>query len=245
MDLIADQMMDAIHFADFVMAKEKKDRIGSTAATVSPMKFLFFHGQDEILGLIGPPLRHPQIDEKDVLALVARIFALALDAKAVLHATEAWTATRCAACGSSIAESRDGRCSICGTEVVPPSKNPYRKEMLICTLSVRNSPKTLFWTSRFERGDDGEILGFTDEFVRKSMEGSGRFTHIWELEPWMGPHFAVNLPVVLHALGKEVTEDAAEIARVVEQMVPSDFSFVHLQVNDLLSVMKKLRLENN
>ncbi len=34
MGMIPDQVMDAIHFADFVMAKEKDDRIGSSAATV-------------------------------------------------------------------------------------------------------------------------------------------------------------------------------------------------------------------
>ncbi len=39
--MIPDQIMDAVHFAEFVMAKEKKDRIGSTAETVYPMKFFF------------------------------------------------------------------------------------------------------------------------------------------------------------------------------------------------------------
>lgn len=34
MSMLPDQVMDAIHFAEFVMAKEKKDRIGSSADTV-------------------------------------------------------------------------------------------------------------------------------------------------------------------------------------------------------------------
>ena len=34
MTMIPDQVMAAIHFAEFVMAKEKKDRIGSSKAVV-------------------------------------------------------------------------------------------------------------------------------------------------------------------------------------------------------------------
>ena len=34
MTMIPDQFMDAIHFAEFAMEKEKKDRIGSSAAVV-------------------------------------------------------------------------------------------------------------------------------------------------------------------------------------------------------------------
>ncbi len=55
MTMIPDQIMDAIHFAEFVMAKEKKDRIGSAAAVVYPMKFFFFHDQKAITGLMGAP----------------------------------------------------------------------------------------------------------------------------------------------------------------------------------------------
>ena len=53
MGMIPDQIMDAIHFAEFVMAKEKKDRIGSSQAVVYPMKFFLFHGQKQITGLMG------------------------------------------------------------------------------------------------------------------------------------------------------------------------------------------------
>jgi hypothetical protein len=92
MTMIPDQVMDAIHFAEFVMAKEKKDRIGSAADTVYPMKFFLFHGQKDILGLMGAPFHHPSLDDKDVMALVVWVFVQALDAKAVLHVMEAWTA---------------------------------------------------------------------------------------------------------------------------------------------------------
>ena len=88
MTMIPDQVMDAIHFAEFVMAKEKKDRIGSSAEIVYPMKFFLFHGQKDILGLMGGPANHPTLDDKDVNALLVRMCALALDAKAVLHVVE-------------------------------------------------------------------------------------------------------------------------------------------------------------
>jgi hypothetical protein len=57
MTMIPDQIMDAIHFAEYVMAKEKKDRIGSSADTVYPMKFFFFHGQKENPPPPGPRRR--------------------------------------------------------------------------------------------------------------------------------------------------------------------------------------------
>jgi hypothetical protein len=51
MTMIPEQIMDAIHFARFVMAKEKKDRLGSTADTVYAVKLFLFHGAHEIAGL--------------------------------------------------------------------------------------------------------------------------------------------------------------------------------------------------
>ena len=127
MTMIPDQIMDAIHFADFVLTKEKKDRIGSSAAVVYPMKFFFFYGQKEVMGLMGAPFHHPELDEKDVMALVVRLFAQVLDAKAVLHVTEGWTATRCAFCGSGILGVPDVPCAACGREVAPPPRIPTEK----------------------------------------------------------------------------------------------------------------------
>ena len=42
-------MMDAMHFAEFVMAKEKKDRIGSTEAVVYPKPFTWTAQASDIL----------------------------------------------------------------------------------------------------------------------------------------------------------------------------------------------------
>ncbi|MFH0982435.1 MAG: hypothetical protein V2A79_12985 [Planctomycetota bacterium] len=245
MSMIPERIMEAIHFAEFVMAKEKQDRIGRSEAAVYPMKFFFFYEPKEITGLIGSPFHHPELDDKDVMALVVRLFAVVLDAQAVLHVTEGWIASRCAACGGSITETRDGRCGICGTEMVLPSKNPYREEMLIATLSLRGSEKAYFWTSRFDRAADGTILGFHDRMTCEPMEAGGRFMQVWELEPWMGPHFAVNLPVILHALGREVSKEAAEIARATEQMAPPNYPFVRLGVGDVASVLRRMKLREN
>ncbi len=132
-----DQVMDAIHFADFVMAKEKKDRIGSTADTVYPMKFFLFHGQKDILGLMGAPFHHPTLDDKDVISLLVRMSALALDAKAVLHVMEAWMADRCAGCGAGVTETRDGHCGVCGAETVPPSKTPEYRVVVSPTIDPK------------------------------------------------------------------------------------------------------------
>ena len=38
---VHDPMMDAVHFAEFVMPKERKDRIGSTEAVVYPKPFIW------------------------------------------------------------------------------------------------------------------------------------------------------------------------------------------------------------
>ena len=133
MTMLPDQLMDAIHFAEFVMAKEKKDRIGSSAATVYPMKFFLFHDQMRI----------------------------------------------------------------------------------------------------------------TDQLRCQPMEASGRFMQVWALETWMGPHFAVNMPVILKALGKEVDQKYVKIARVAKEMAPPNYPFVRLNVKDIASVLKKMRLEEN
>ena len=244
MSMIPERITEAIHFAEFVMAKEKQDRIGRAEATVYPMKF-FFYGQKDITGLIGSPFHHPELDDKDVIALVVRLFAVVLDAQAVLHVTEGWIASRCASCGASITEARDGRCGICGTEMVLPSQNPHREEMLIATLSMRNSDKAYFWTSRFDRATDGTIRGFHDRMTCESMEAGGRFMRVWELEPWMGPHFAVNLPVVCHAVGREVTDEVARIAQFAEKTAPPDYPFVRLGVGDVAAVVRRMKLREN
>jgi hypothetical protein len=227
------------------MAKEKKDRIGSSAATVYPMKFFFFHDQKETTGLMGSPFHHPSLDDKDVMALVVRLFAHVLDARAVLHATEGWIADRCGSCGSGIAETRDGRCGICNNETVPPSENKYRQEMLICTLSIKHSEKAFFWTSRFERDADERITGFTDQLQCQPMGGSGRFMQVWKLESWMAPHIAVNYATALKALGRDVDEKWIKVARMAEEMAPPNYPFVRLDVKDVMSVLKKMRLEDN
>jgi len=243
--MIPDQVMDAIHFAEFVMAKEKKDRIGSSAATVYPMKFFLFHGQKEITGLLGSPFHHPALDDKDVMALVIRMFALALDARAVLHATEAWISTRCAVCGTSVTEMRDQKCGICGSAMVPPSENPHREEVMLCTLSIKDHDKAFFWTSRFERDADEKIMGFADQLQCQPMEAGGRFMEVWKLEKWMGPHFAVNLPVVQKALGKEIEERYLKIARTAEEMAPPNYPFFRLKAEDVMAALKRTRLEEN
>ncbi|MDM7999705.1 MAG: hypothetical protein QUS33_06830 [Dehalococcoidia bacterium] len=245
MTMIPDQIMDAIHFAEFVMAKEKKDRIGSAADTVYPMKFFFFHGQKEILGLMGGPANHPTLDDKDVNALLVRMCALALDAKAVLHVMECWMSDRCAGCGASVTETRDGRCQACGTETVPPSQNPYRQEMLIATLSVKDSEKSFWWTSRFNRDAKNKIVSFSDQTECKPMEAEGRFMQAWALEDWMGPHFAVNMPAVLKALGKPVDPKVVEIAHKVEKMAPSDYPFLRLNIEDLVAALTRMTAGQN
>jgi len=131
-----DQVMDAIHFAEFVMAKEKADRAGGSQACVYPMKFLFFYNQQAVTGLMGTPFNHPGLDDKDALSMVVRMFVKALEAKAVFHVTEAWIATRCAHCGDSILGTPDAPCQACGREVAPPSKDPHREEILICKLRI-------------------------------------------------------------------------------------------------------------
>ncbi len=243
--MIPDQIMDAIHFADFVLTKEKKDRIGSSAAAVYPMKFFFFHDQKEITGLIGSPFQHPELDDKDVMALVVRLFARVLDAKAVLHVTEGWTATRCAFCGSGILGVPDVPCAACGREVVPPSENPYREEMLICTLSIKDSEKAFFWTSRFERDADEKITGFNDQLQCQPMEASGRFMELWKLERWMGPHAAVNYATVLRSLGKDVDEKWIKVARMAEEMALPSYPFLRLKVEDVVAALRRMTIEQN
>ena len=65
----------------------------------------------------------------------------------------------------------------------------------------------------------------------------------------MGPHFAVNYPAVLEALGKPVEEEYLEAARMAREMAPPDYPFIRLNVEDLQSVVTEMKLrraaENN
>lgn len=232
---------DILSFTEAVIAEEKANRINSSSGVVYPMKAFFFHGNDDVTALIGSPFRGGHLDEKDQMSLAMRLFAHALDAHACLHITEGWLANRCAKCGAGAAESKDGRCGRCGSEIVPPSENPHREEAMIATLATKNQEKVMFWTSRFERDGKDKIIGFTDHHRRNSMEGSGRFIEVWALESWMAPHFAINLCVVLRALGKEVDERSATIAGV-EKMAPADYPFVRATVEDFKAVVRKMRL---
>ncbi len=232
---------DILAFTESVIAEEKSHRINSSSGVVYPMKAFFFHGHEDVTALIGSPFRGSHLDEKEQMSLAMRLFGHALDAHACLHVTEGWLANRCAKCGAGAAESKDGRCGRCGCEIVPPSENPHREESLIATLGFKNQEKVMFWTSRFERDGKNKIVGFTDQHQRSSMEGSGRFTQVWALESWMAPHFAINLCVVLRALGKEVDERSATIASV-EKMAPADYPFVRVTAEDVHAVVRRMRL---
>ena len=75
-----------------------------------------------------------------------------------------------------------------------------------------------------------KIVSFSDQTECKPMEATGRFMQVWALEEWMGPHYAVNMPAVLKALGKPVDPRYVEVARVAEEMAPPDCPFVRLNI---------------
>jgi hypothetical protein len=47
-EMVPDQIMKALEFAEHVLAREKEHRLGSTRAVVQPMKFFLFHDTDSI-----------------------------------------------------------------------------------------------------------------------------------------------------------------------------------------------------
>ena len=245
MSLNPDQVMEAIHFAEFVMAKEKADRIGSTADTVYPMKFFLFHGRNELVALLGAPHLEGGPDDKDVNSLLVRLCALALDAKAILHVSEAWVADRCALCGAAEPRTPDGHCRACGAAATPSSQNPYRQEMLVAILSIKDHEKAFWWTSRFNRDAHRTIVSFSDQQVCSPTQATGRFLQLWALESWMAPHYAVNMPAVLQALGKPVDAKHLEMAQLAEKMAPPNYPFIRLNLADLAAVLRKMSIEGN
>ena len=114
--------------------------------------------------------------------------------------------------------------------------------MLICTLSIRDSKKAFFWTSRFERDVDQKITGFTDQLQCQPMESSGRFMEIWKLERWMGPHVVVNYATVLKALGRDVDEKWIKAARMAEEMAPPSYPFLRLNVEDVVAALRRMTI---
>lgn len=244
--MVPDEIMKALDFAEYVKAKEEKDRIGSSDACVLPMKFFLFHDEKSITGLMGSPFERSDLDEKELMSLAVRLFALALDAKAVLHVTEGWVATRCASCGVQEAwTAEEGKCKVCGSGMVAPSENPYAEEMLVCTLSIRDHEKAFFWLSRFERAETGKILRFMDHLKCQPMDAQGRFMQVWALEEWMVPHVTVNYPAIRKALGKPVEDRFVEAARIAEERARPDYAFIRVNVEDLQAVVTKMRLKRD
>ena len=126
----------------------------------------------------------------------------------------------------------------------PRPRTPIDK-MLIATLSIKDSEKSFWWTSRFNRDAKNKIVSFSDQTECKPMAAEGRFRQVWALDGWMGPHFAVNMPAVLKALGKPVDPKLVEIARKVEEMAPPDYPFVRLSIEDLAAALRRMTVEQN
>ena len=61
----------------------------------------------------------------------------------------------------------------------------------------------------------------------------------------MGPHVAVNYAAIRKALGKPVEDKFVEAARIAEEMAPSDYPFIRLNVEDLQTVMTRMRLKTD
>ena len=239
---VPEEIRDLSCFVEFTIAEEKKDRVGAAEAVVPPA-FFFFHGQREATRLIGAPHHHSKLDDKDVLNLVVRMLAQALVARGVLQVTTERASTRCPACGTSVIGTRE--CRKCGTEIGPSSESPCRDEMLVCTLSARRYDKVFVWTSRLERGADGRIAGFQDQIqCDMTMETTGRLVDAWSIERWMQPHIAVNMPAVLKSLGMTVDDKWIEAARVADRSDPSGCALLRLDVADLASVVKRIRLDD-
>ena len=97
----------------------------------------------------------------------------------------------------------------------------------------------------FIRDDDGTVLGFEDDVKAESMEVEGRFTKVWTLEQWMGPHYAVNLPLVLKGFGRHGDEKALAIARIGQEMVPPDYPVVRLRSEDIEAVVSSLKMRRD
>ena len=77
--MVPDDIMKTLNFADFVMAKEKTDRIGSSNACVLPMKYFIYHDKKSITGLMGTPFQDNNFDMNTQMSLAVRLFTLALD----------------------------------------------------------------------------------------------------------------------------------------------------------------------
>ena len=61
----------------------------------------------------------------------------------------------------------------------------------------------------------------------------------------MAPHVAVNYANILKALGKVVDEKWIKAARLAEEMLPSDYPLIRLNVEDVVAALRRMTLERN
>ena len=61
----------------------------------------------------------------------------------------------------------------------------------------------------------------------------------------MGPHFAVNYPLVLKALGRPVEDKFLEVARIAQEVAPPDYPFLRLKIEDIKAVMSRMKLKRD
>jgi hypothetical protein len=89
------------------------------------------------------------------------------------------------------------------------------------------------------------VLDFADWKRGEPMEAVGRFSRVWALEAWMGPHFAVNYPVVLAALDKPVPEKSRDTARMAERMAPPGYALLRLDFERIQGLITRVQLRDD
>jgi hypothetical protein len=71
-----------------------------------------------------------------------------------------------------------------------------------------------------------------------------RFSNVWSGEWWMYPHFTINIPVVCNVLRNKFGDWCFKIAGRAEEMVPSDYKFIRLNVQHLESAISRMSMKD-
>ncbi len=229
-----------IRFTQNVFEQETRNRLGSDAPRIYPMKLFFLRDHDAYVLTDVPVCLEPE-DEQDGYSFVQRLLTILLKPVAVVYVGEAWDGDRCSCCNGLLLKEPLPSWDTSSARHV---QEQQEKEWLIVQANYRQGRRVLSWVSRIIRGSGGRVERFVDEAVaspRASERSIAGFGNPWMLEKWMLPDMCVNHVPVADALGAPLAPFDREKILGVRAVIPRDFPVMKVDIQRLTQVLRPMR----
>lgn len=177
---------------------------------------------------------HPELDEKDQLALMVKIIVHAVKSSIVLGINESWVMPpRCHQCRHNYSKEdwNERVCPKCCAEFVQPSEHPERSERMMAILTIFNGgkkdapPTGRVYSYHIVRDESKRIKEYIldKENSDDIDELHGRFCEWWELTQHEAPHFLVNYPTFCDSLGVPCKDEIRAASQMAKMVCPPDY----------------------